>query len=202
MAQNIENAIITSVGKCGRGTVFFSSDFSKIGEKSAVLKALERMTANGKILRVARGVYCYPKIDKELGLGTLYPTYEDIAKSIAKRDRARIVPAGAYAMNRLGLTTQVPMNIVYLTDGSSRKIRINGDRGIIFKHVAPKNLAFRNSLAMLINAALKELGQDNVTEEQKGRVMELLLQEDKNSVYQDIKLMPDWIASIVRKAYE
>lgn len=117
MAQNIENAIITSVGKCGRGTVFFSSDFSKIGEKSAVLKALERMTANGKILRVARGVYCYPKIDKELGLGTLYPTYEDIAKSIAKRDRARIVPAGAYAMNRLGLTTQVPMNIVYLTDG-------------------------------------------------------------------------------------
>lgn len=68
--------------------------------------------------------------------------------------------------------------------------------------MAPKNLAFRNSLAMLINAALKELGQDNVTEEQKGRVMELLLQEDKNSVYQDIKLMPDWIASIVRKAYE
>lgn len=202
MNQNIGNKLITSVGKRGRGSVFFPSDFSRMGEKSAVLKALERMTDAGTILRVARGVYCYPKIDKVLGLGTLYPTYEDIAQAIAKRDRARIVPAGAYALNRLGLSTQVPMNIVYLTDGSSRKIRIDGDRGIVFKHVAPKNLAFKNPLAMLVNAALKELGQENVTEEQKDRVKELLSNENKNSVFQDINLMPDWIASIVREAYE
>lgn len=202
MAQNIENAILSSTSKRGRGTVIFPSDFSKIGAKSAVLKAMERMTDNGILLRIARGIYYYPKIDKELGLGILYPTYEDIAQAIANRDRARIVPAGIYAMNRLGLSTQVPMNIIYLTDGSSRKVKINGDRGITFKHVAPKNLAFRNPLAMLTNAALKELGQENVTEEQKNKIKELLTQEDKNSVYQDIKLMPNWIASIVREAYE
>ena len=184
------------------GTVFFPSDFSKVGEKSAVLKALERMTSDGTIVRVARGIYCYPKIDKELGLGTLYPTYEEIAQAIAKRDRARIVPAGIYAMNRIGLSTQVPMNVVYLTDGSSRKVVINGNRGIQFKHVAPKNLAFQNQLALLINSALKEIGQDNITEEDRTRIKSLLSNEPKDSILQDIKLMPDWMASIIREAYE
>jgi len=202
MAQSIENTIINSIRKCGMGTVFFPSDFSKVGEKSAVLKALERMTSDGTIVRVARGIYCYPKIDKELGLGTLYPTYEEIAQAIAKRDRARIVPAGIYAMNRIGLSTQVPMNVVYLTDGSSRKVVINGNRGIQFKHVAPKNLAFQNQLALLINSALKEIGQDNITEEDRTRIKSLLSNEPKDSILQDIKLMPDWMASIIREAYE
>ena len=202
MTQSIENTILNSIRKRGRGTVFFSSDFSKVGEKSAVLKALERMTASGTIVRVARGIYCYPKIDKELGLGTLYPTYEEIAQAIAKRDKARIVPAGIYAMNRLGLSTHVPMNVVYLTDGSSRKVVINGNRGIQFKHVAPKNLAFQNHLALLINSALKEIGQDNITEKDKARIKSLLSNESKDNVMQDVKLMPDWIASIIRESYE
>ena len=202
MTQSIENTILNSIKKRGRGTVFFSSDYSKVGEKSAVLKALERMAAGGTIVRVARGIYCYPKIDKELGFGTLYPTYEEIAQAIAKRDKARIVPAGIYAMNRLGLSTQVPMNVVYLTDGSSRKVAINGNKGIQFKHVAPKNLAFQNQLALLINSALKEIGQDNITEKDKTRIKSLLSNESKDNVMQDVKLMPDWIASIIREAYE
>lgn len=202
MVQSIENIITNSIKKRGRGALFFPSDFSKVGERSAVLKALERMTNVGTIIRVARGIYCYPKIDKELGLGTLYPTYEEIAQAIAKRDKARIVPAGIYAMNRLGLSTQVPMNIVYLTDGSPRKVVINGNRGILFKHVAPKNLAFKNQLALLINSALKEIGQDNVTDEDKDHIKSLLSNEPKDIILQDIKLMPDWIASIIREAYE
>lgn len=202
MAQSIENIILNSIKKCGRGTVFFPSDFSKAGEKSAVLKALERMTADGTIIRVARGIYCYPKIDKELGLGVLYPTYEEIAQAIAKRDKARIVPAGVYAMNRLGLSTQVPMNVVYLTDGSPRKVSIDGNRGILFKHVSPRNLSFHNQLALLINSALKEMGREKVSDEDKDRIKSLLRKEPKDSVLQDLKLMPDWIASIVREAYE
>ncbi len=182
--------------------MFFPSDFSKAGEKSAVLKALERMTADGTIIRVARGIYCYPKIDKELGLGVLYPTYEEIAQAIAKRDKARIVPAGVYAMNRLGLSTQVPMNVVYLTDGSPRKVSIDGNRGILFKHVSPRNLSFHNQLALLINSALKEMGRGKVSGEDEDRIKSLLRKEQKDSVLQDLKLMPDWIASIVREAYE
>jgi len=200
--QSIENKIIQSVAKRGKGTVFFPSDFSRIGQKSTILKALERLTTDGMVLRVARGIYCYPKIDKELGLGVLCPTFEEIAQAIARRDRARIIPAGAYALNRLGLSTQVPMNVVYLTDGTSRNVSITGNRGITFKHVSPKNLAFRNKLALLINSALKDLGQENVTEEQLARIKTLLSNEQKDKVMMDVKLMPDWVASIVRSVYE
>lgn len=70
MVQSIENIIVNSIKKCGRGAVFFPSDFSKVGERSAVLKALKQMTDGGGIIRGARGIYCYLKIDKELGLGS------------------------------------------------------------------------------------------------------------------------------------
>ena len=85
--------------------MFPSSDFTAFGEPRSVLKALERMAASGKIIRVARGIYCYPKIDKVLGLGVIYPSFEDVAQYIAKRDRARIVLTGSYALNVLGLST-------------------------------------------------------------------------------------------------
>ncbi|MBP1645349.1 MAG: hypothetical protein H6Q16_924 [Bacteroidetes bacterium] len=200
--QNIDDKILAKVSKCGRGTIFFPNDFISIGETKSVLKALERMTNDGIIIRLAKGIYCYPKIDKVLGLGILYPSFEDIAQSIAKRDKARIVPTGLYAMNKLGLSTQIPMNIVYMTDGSPRKINMGNGRSIQFKHAAPKNLSFRNELAMLVTFALKEIKQKNVTDKHLERIKEILKKETKEKVLIDAKLMPSWIRTIIRKAYE
>lgn len=202
MIQSIDDKIITKISKCGRGTIFSPTDFTTLGEPKSVLKALERLTNSGKIIRIARGIYCFPKIDKTLGLGVIYPSFEEIAQSIAKRDKARIVPTGLYALNRLGLSTQVPMNIIYLTDGSARKIKINNDRSIQFKHTAPKNLAFRNELAMLIVFALKELSRERVTKEHLEKIKNILQKEPKEKILVDAKLMPAWIRSIIIKAYE
>ncbi|MCD8500524.1 MAG: type IV toxin-antitoxin system AbiEi family antitoxin domain-containing protein, partial [Bacillaceae bacterium] len=103
------------------------------GTSIAVRHALSRLCKSGLILRLAEGIYLYPKIDKELGLGVLYPSIDTIAKAIAKKDKARIVPTGVYALNRLGLSTQVPANAVYLTDGSPRRIKVGKGKGILFK---------------------------------------------------------------------
>jgi hypothetical protein len=65
-------------------------------------------------------------------IGLLFPSPDKIAQAIAKRDNARILPTGNYAMNLLGLSTQVPMNVVYLTDGSPRKVNI-GRRKLLLK---------------------------------------------------------------------
>ena len=116
--QSIEDKILSNIKKCGRGTVFFAHDMLRYGQRQSVLKALERMATSGTILRVARGIYCYPKIDKVLGLGVLYPSLDEIAQAVAKRDKARIAPTGAFALNILGLSTQIQMNVVYLTDGT------------------------------------------------------------------------------------
>jgi hypothetical protein len=200
--QSIENKILTQVRKDGRGNVLFPSDFTGYGEAKSVAKALERMVKSEQLLRLAQGIYYYPQIDKELGLGVLYPSLETIAQSIAARDKAKIVPTGIYALNKLGLSTQVPMNIVYLTDGSPRKINVGGGRGILFKKTAPKNLVFQSELAMLITFALKELRQENVTSEHLDKIRNLLHNESRERIMADAVLMPAWIRSIIIKSYE
>ena len=200
--QSIDDKMLARLRGRGRGCIFFSTDFTTLGEGKSVLKALERLVNKGDIIRVSRGIYCYPKVDKRWGLGVLRPTYDEIAQAIARRDKARIAPTGDQALNMLGLSEQVPMNAVYLTDGSARKIRLDGDRGILFRHTAPKNLAFSNSLAMLITFALKEIGAEKVTADQEKAIAALLQNETKESVLADLALMPEWISLIVRRAYE
>ena len=200
--QSIDDKIITKIKKRGRGVMFSSNDFIDFGEPKSILKALERMTNSKVIIRVARGIYCYPKIDKILGLGVIYPTFEDIAQYIAKRDKARIVPTGSYALNVLGLSTQVPANVVYLTDGSPRQIKLNSGKGIKFIKTAPKNLAFKNKLAMLLTFALKEIGEENINNEQKQHIANLLKNEDKSIIEKDFGLMPVWIQKLISNLYE
>ena len=124
MSGSIEDKILTKSKKCGKGSVFFVGDFVSFGNRNAVNKALERLTEKGLMIRVARGIYCYPKIEKVYGLGVVPPSLEDIAKAMAKRDGAKIVPTGLFAQYQLGFTQQVPMNVVYLTDGASRTINL------------------------------------------------------------------------------
>jgi hypothetical protein len=200
--QSIENKILKSIKKCGRGTAIFSSDFVRFGEQKTINKALERMAKEGILLRISRGVYYYPKIDKKLGIGVLYPTLETIAEAIAKRDKARIVPTGLYALNRLGFSTQIPMNIQYLTDGSNRKLTLYNGATIEFKHTTPKNLAFNSYLAMLLTFAFKSLGKDHITDEVLAHTKELLAKDSSQNVKQDYKLMPAWVSSILKSLYE
>ena len=199
---SIEDNILTAIQAKGRGSIFFPSDFTSYGEVKAVGKSLERLTAKGDIVRLARGIYSYPEIDTVLGLGVLMPSIEQIAETIARRDKARIVPTGIYAMNRLGLSTQVPMNVVYLTDGAPRKVNLGNGRSIQFKYTTPRNLAFNNPLAMLVTFALKEVGKDNVTEDIIKRIKSVLQKERKENILADEALMPAWIRNITRKAYE
>ncbi len=108
--KSIVNEIENKIKYGRRGKIIFAADFSTLGQPKSVNKALERLTESGMLLRLAHGIYLYPQTDTRLGLGVLYPTVETIAREIAKRDKARIVPTGAYALNTLGLSTQIPMN--------------------------------------------------------------------------------------------
>lgn len=91
---------------------------------------MERLVKSGELERVTTGIYVRPVIDKYIG--KVLPSIEEIAVSIAKRDRATIIPTGSYALYKLGLTTQVPLNIVFYSDTSARKIKI-GKQSITFK---------------------------------------------------------------------
>ena len=112
-SQSTVNKIEMRLRGKGRGSIVFQQDYADCGTPSAVKSTFHRMYTDGMLVRLAHGIYYYPKEDKEYGLGFIYPSVEDIAQAIAKRDKAKIVPMGAYALNRLGLSTQMPMNIVF-----------------------------------------------------------------------------------------
>ena len=202
MLESIDDKILAAIKKRGRGLVFSTEEYAHYGDPDAVQKALSRMARKGVLLHVCHGIYCYPQIDKDLGLGVLYPSYEDIAKVIAKRDKVRIFPAGALAQNMLGLSTRVPMNVAYLTDGSNRKVNIKNGRGILFRHVSPKKLSFNDKLAMLITTALRDMGEKNVTEEHRIQLKKVLEQHPEPFSTHDMKLMPLWIRNLITEIYE
>jgi hypothetical protein len=197
MDINIEIKILGKIKKARRGSLFFTDNFSTFGNPDALRKALERLVKSGEIDRIAAGIYVRPQIDDIIG--KVMPDIEDIAKAIARRDRARIVPTGDYALNRLGLSTQVPMNIVYLTDGTARKIKI-GNYTVSFQKTAPKNVSAIGEISRLVIQALRSIGKDNVTDNEKWRIQEFLQTEKRAHLQHDIKLAPAWIREIMKPA--
>ena len=183
--------------KAKRGLVFFTGDFTSYGNNKACNKALERLTNQGKIMRVGRGIYTIPR--KSVFFGRVGPGIEEIAHGIARRDRARIIPTGLFSENLLGLSTQVPMKILFLTDGTPRKLMINGTP-LVFKKTSPKNFATWGKLSSLVIQALKSIRKDRITDYEIEKVVKILKKENPKNLANDIKLAPGWICEIMRKA--
>ena len=195
--QSVEKQIERSIKSKPIGSLILPDDYLNFGSSDAIRKALARLEDKKVIVRVAHGIYVRPKISKLIG--PLTPSAEEVAEAIAKRDRIRTLPTGSYALNALGLSTQVPMNIVLLTDGSPRVIKI-GKRTIKFKKTTPKNLLAKGKISRLAIQALKEIGNGKVSEEEVNKIVELLKKEDKKDLKHDIALAPVWIQKIMKKA--
>lgn len=194
MSKSVHSQIVAILEKLPKGSLTFPSQFLEIGSESAIKMALSRLAKEDKVQRLAHGIYYIPKIDPMLG--TVYPPIEEVARAIAERDKVNIKPAGAYALNRLGLSTQVPMNYVYITDGAARSIKI-GKSKIKFKATVPKKLATKGPISGLVIQALEELGPKEITEEEMNKIVNLLTNEDPDLLRHDAKLTSAWIARMI-----
>lgn len=195
MTNSVRNRIENKIKSMKRGSIIFPSNFDDIGNVEVVKKSLLRLENKKFLIRIAHGIYLYPKQDKLLG--DLHPSIKEIANAIADRDKARIIPTGIKALNQLGLSNQIPMNIVFLTDGAARSIVV-GKRTIKFKRTTPKNLAVIGEITSLIIQALKEIGENNVTTEQLEIIKIHLEKEKQENIEHDAKLAPAWIAKIMK----
>lgn len=195
--ESIDIKILEKIKKAKRGSLFYTEDFLSFGNYKAVSKALERLVNEEHLSRVSRGIFAI--LTKDPFLGEISPTAEKIAESIRKRDKARIIPTGTLALNALGLSTQIPTNLVYLTDGSARTIKV-GNRTIVFKKTSPKNLSAIGSISGIVIQALKEIGKENVTEIEIQTILNHLKKEESYRLEHDIKLAPEWIRIIMRQA--
>ncbi|GHU94774.1 hypothetical protein FACS1894156_3420 [Bacteroidia bacterium] len=199
MEKSIENKIVEKIKKAKRGALFFADNFAVFGNIDTIYRTLNRLVAKGELDKVTNGIYYRPQIDKIIGKIT--PQIEDVAGAIARRDKAKIVPTGAYALNRLGLSTQVPMKVVYLTDGSARNVKV-GNYTISFIRTSPKNVSAIGKISRLAIQALKSIGRENVKPHEIEQIQNALLKEKISYLEHDFRVAPAWIKEIIRHSLE
>jgi len=154
-ATSAPDRIMRRARAVGRGGVFTPTDFLDAAARAAVDQALSRLVKNGKLRRLARGLYDYPKVHPKLG--ALSPAPDDVARALARETGSRAQIAGAHAANALGLSMQVPAKSLYLTDGPSRRI-VLGKRVVDMRHASPKHLIAPGSPAGTVVQALRHVG--------------------------------------------
>lgn len=195
MAHSIDDKVLSSVYGHGRGWVFTPRHFSGLGDKYSVGMTLTRLSRKGTIRRLARGLYDYPAQHPKIG--TLSPSVDAIARALTGRDAIRLQPTGAYAANLLGLSEQVPMKVVFLTDGPNRHVRI-GSQEIFLKRTTPRNMATAGRTSGLVIQALRYLGQNGIGSTVIQTLRQRLSSQDKADLLKDIHLAPAWVAAVIR----
>ena len=194
--QGIDLKILNRVYGRGKGCVITPGDFLDLGSREAVDVALHRLVKKGKLRRLARGLYDFPREDLEIGF--LSPTTEAIVKALKGRDNIQLQPSGGYAANLLGLSDQVPMKIVFLTDGPARRVQL-GKQVIILKHTTPRAMATAGKISGLFIQALRHLGQKHLDDKTVAQLRKRLSADDKKQLLNDIRYAPAWIAAIMRR---
>ena len=104
--MKVTDYIVDTINRLPKGYVFTYEDFTtEVDKKEAVIKALNRMAASGRITKLSKGKYYKPE---KTVFGELEPTQYQIVKDILEDD-GRIVGylTGLSIYNKLGLTTQV-----------------------------------------------------------------------------------------------
>ena len=182
--------IRNTIERNGPNKLYMVQDFAYLNNDGLVTRTLSRLEKEGVLIRLSQGIYLFPSRNK---FGILRPSIEEIAYAVAEKDKARIIPSGLTALNKLGLSTQVTMNAVYLTDATARELTI-GNRKIIFKRSVPRSFAYKTDLFPLIVAAMKELGKDNVTDNQSAIIKQAIDKYgDKDNIRSDYNMAPLWI---------
>jgi Family of unknown function (DUF6088) len=197
--ESIESAIFSRIKRWGRGCVVLPAGFLDLGSRQAVGVALHRLAKTKSIRRLSRGVYDYPIEDPVLG--ELSPTIEAITKALSQRDRLRLQPSGAYALNLLGLSEQVPAKIVFLTEGESRTLKV-GPMTIQLRRTTPRNMATSGRLSGLIIQAFRSLGKEHVSQTRIEKLKSSIPLKQRKELLKDIALAPAWMHSIFHELAE
>lgn len=192
---NIKSLILSRIADSEEHSVFFISDFAELAPVETVRKVLRQACELGLASHLSQGIYVKPMHSR---FGEVPPPLEVVAKAIAQRDHAQIMPTGATAANMIGLSTQVPMTLCYQTTGSSRTVKV-GRRTIKFQHAVPRNFAYRGTTIPLAVQAVREIGQDNLGDEGLSKLYDYMSKSpDKDTFKTDVLLAPVWIQNILK----
>jgi hypothetical protein len=177
--------------------LFFYSDFSDLAPNDTVRKAVSRLESDGKLRRVLAGIYSksrYNKVIKDF----IPPHPDSVAQTLARKYRWNIAPVGVTALNQLGLSTQVPYVMEYVSDGPYRDYQL-GTITLKFSHSANKELSGLSPKSALVVQAIKALGKGNVTEQDIDIVAGRLIGDDKQRLLDECRQVTVWVYEVIKE---
>ena len=195
--DSIACQIMKRIEKASRDSVYIAADFTNLGEYNAVRQALLRLEKAGKIQKIMRGVYYYPRYS---GLIQEYeaPSPGKVAEAIARKFNWTIAPCGDTALNILGLSTQVPAKWSYISDGPYHQFQI-GNLPIEFKHRNNREISGMSPLTAMIIQALKAIGKENIKETQLDVIRRGLSEAERIAVLDEAQHSSVWIRETVKR---
>ncbi|MCD8014224.1 MAG: DUF6088 family protein [Lachnospiraceae bacterium] len=200
MSDGIYTKIKNRIEHTEEGKIFMTKDFADIANTTTVRKCLGRQTEEGKIRRVLNGVYEKPRYSTLLH--EMLPTDPDsVAQALARNYHWTISPCGDAALNRLGLSTQVPAVWSYISDGPYREFQWDTIK-LSFRHRANRELSDMSEITALVVEALKALGKEWVTEDTVNLLRIRLSPADKETLLLEARNTSEWIYETVRKVCE
>lgn len=199
MRHSVEVAVKNRITEHGPGWCFTPMHFADLGSDVSIRKALSQLEKQKFIRRLAQGLYDYP--EKHDTLGVIPPDLNEVAKAIAEKDSVLIQPAGAHAANLVGLSMQVPGQIIFLTEAASKKVKI-GNQEIIFKKTTKKNMLSAGTREGLLIQALKNLGKHHIDQKARIQISKFLKGLTEEEIKKNMKFAPAWIRTLVFEIME
>ena len=190
MSHSVAAKLLNEIVQRGRGYVFTPAEVLHLGSRAAVDQGLSRLVKAGQIRRLTRGVYAYP--EKNSLVGEVPPSPTAVAEALARAQGAQAQVSEAAAANTLGLTTQVPGRIVYLTNGTPRRRHV-GNTIIEFKRASPRRLAGAGTSVGTVVQALRHLGPAGANEQVAQKLRAKLPQRQRQALRALLPLVPAWM---------
>lgn len=196
--NSIKNQIETIMTE-NQGKIFSINDFYNLGTKNTIKSVLYRLNEENQITRLIDGLYIKPKYSEILKEYS-YPDISEVAEKLAEKFNWTIAPTGDTALNYTGLSTQVPNEYIYISDGSYREY-LYRNKKLFFKHTTNRNItSYSKELSILIQA-IKALGKDNISK-QDIKKLAVFAKTIKEDFKQDTLKLPFWIQEVLAKIQE
>ncbi|CAM5507181.1 hypothetical protein AFAE65S_03865 [Alcaligenes phenolicus] len=201
--NDLKAQILAHIAAAAPVQVWTPTDFSHLGSRSAMDKALQRLVATGELRRIDRGLYDRPKVNS-LTTKAATPDYRAIVDAIARRDQLRLLVDGMTAANDLGLTDAVPAHVTIHTDARRRTIQLD-NLTVTFKLTAPSRLYWAGRPAMRVVQALHWLKDTLPADKPRiiKRLTQLLADTQGDAIRQDLisgfNTLPAWMQALIRE---
>ena len=209
--KTLENKLLSRIYGNGRAWVFSKKDFTHIGDPASIDRTLSRMAEKGSIRRIMRGLYDYPGYSRLLRKN-LSADIDQVAHALARKFGWKIQISGNAALNIMGLSTQIPTQYLYLSDGPSKTYKV-GNIDVHFKKTRFTQLGLKYLKSEILVQAIQTLGDRPLSCDERQKVCAYLAnvsssnKEDVKELSEkvitrtlkDTQYVTSWIAHNIRQ---